>query len=419
MKVFLKIIKFFTVLIASYLLFAFISCILPESKIDKNIKRSADDISSMGIYPNAIVQKTDYRMDNATDALIINQAFCLNNDSIMPSIMNMYRCNVPNAEITDIMKDVFTGQSYNYICYPRYWHGNTFLIRFLFLMTNYNGIRFLMFVITCFLFTVLGCMLYRKVGLCYTIGFLSGFVLLKCFVMMFSIQFFPVIMLSILSAILICFYSDNNKKVLITFFIFGSLTAYFDLLTTPMLTLVIPLMTLFVMERNKQENEKFYVGFGKIVFFSFLWGIGYSVTWFSKLVLATWITHKNIIMDAFSQFIFRTKTDANFSRLDAIHSNMLFIPWTYIIIGLIMLIILAVLFFNRKGLKNMFLFIIIMIMPYVWYFMAANHSYIHSWFTYRAQIGSISCAFFAIMSIIDWNKMADKFRHNVFITFHR
>lgn len=31
------------------------------------------------------------------------------------------------------------------------------------------------------------------------------------------------------------------------------------------------------------------------------------------------------------------------------------------------------------------------LLPYVWYILAANHSYQHSWFTYRSQLTTVLC----------------------------
>ncbi|MCM1540738.1 MAG: hypothetical protein NC121_05695 [Blautia sp.] len=42
----------------------------------------------------------------------------------------------------------------------------------------------------------------------------------------------------------------------------------------------------------------------------------------------------------------------------------------------------------RKTTWNLF-YLMIMLYPFLWYFMAANHSYLHSWFAYREMAISV------------------------------
>jgi hypothetical protein len=37
----------------------------------------------------------------------------------------------------------------------------------------------------------------------------------------------------------------------------------------------------------------------------------------------------------------------------------------------------------------------------MWYFFAANHSYLHNWFTFRAQAVSIAALLLAMMQFVD------------------
>ncbi|MFA5639888.1 MAG: hypothetical protein WC946_05300, partial [Bacteroidales bacterium] len=55
-------------------------------------------------------------------------------------------------------------------------------------------------------------------------------------------------------------------------------------------------------------------------------------------------------------------------------------------------------------------FMLIAILPYVWFFVVANHSYLHYWFTYRTQAFSISCIFLALLSMVSLEKMRSKLK---------
>ena len=56
------------------------------------------------------------------------------------------------------------------------------------------------------------------------------------------------------------------------------------------------------------------------------------------------------------------------------------------------------------------LFLLIVLMPYVWYLLLANHSYLHWWFTYRLQAVAILGLLLAIApasSAPRWSRHSD------------
>lgn len=72
-----------------------------------------------------------------------------------------------------------------------------------------------------------------RVAILFAVAFLSC----NVFIAQISLQFFPVLCLALIGSLSVIKYHHNYTKIYEMFFIFGCLTIYFDLLTTPALTL--------------------------------------------------------------------------------------------------------------------------------------------------------------------------------------
>ncbi|HAH57516.1 MAG TPA: hypothetical protein DCL86_05165, partial [Bacteroidales bacterium] len=62
-------------------------------------------------------------------------------------------------------------------------------------------------------------------------------------------------------------------------------------------------------------------------------------------------------------------------------------------------------YFNKQGFSKAILFLVVAVLPYIWFFGAANHSFVHYWFTYRIQAITISGVLLAFYSLVDWGKV--------------
>ena len=89
--------------------------------------------------------------------------------------------------------------------------------------------------------------------------------------------------------------------------VLGVVTAFCDLLVTPILTLGLPLVCWLL-----EPQQRLRAGTpqcGVVVGGSLAWGVGYLLCWASKWVLAGLITGQNVIADALHQIGVRTAAD--------------------------------------------------------------------------------------------------------------
>lgn len=420
-------------LLACYLLFAFASCLVSDSAVRRHVAHSVERGDLQSDYPRAFFPCKQTQMDNFTDALIISQAYSLTHDSIVRRTMLLPRTVYGDSAQTTCLRQVVAGVPGSTVDYPRYWHGSTFLMRFLLSLFTYQSIRMLLYLISSLLLAWLMVRLWRMDGWVPVAAVTASFALMYGFVMQFSIQFFPVLTLALTGSLLACRYVRQPQKMALALFVIGSLTAYFDLLTTPLLTLGMPLLLYcYISGRQAAQplpatasgaatldnaGQPFGAALATMAGMGLLWAAGFGITWFCKWLLASLLTPTNVFKDAFSQMATRAGDQAenvwelaDFSRWTAITSNAGLIPYKFLLIAIAALIVLATIRCNRKGWKTSLLLLLVALLPYAWYFALANHSYLHWWFTFRTQIITVAALLLAAANLVDWPRLVSLFR---------
>jgi hypothetical protein len=80
-----------------------------------------------------------------------------------------------------------------------------------------------------------------------------------------------------------------------------------------------------------------------------------------------------------------------FTRWDAVTMNLEMLNWWIVGIVAVVMLVFKLVKYRSFNYKKAILFLIIALMPYVWYFILSNHSYLHWWFTFRLQAVTIAC----------------------------
>lgn len=392
MNKFIHFCKTFAILIAAYFAFAVLSCLLPDNSIKMHIAESAPKMVEEGLYPQAIIRVEQCQMDNFTDALIMNQMYNIDRKHPVKSAMKMIRSSEKGRDWDQpgLLLRKVNGENLEDQHYARYWHGSTFLFRPLFLVMDFLTLRHILFIVSSILIVLLLCAYYPRAGLMKTIALALGFLLTYGFVMQFSMQFFPVLALTVIGSLLVVKHKESANFGLL-FFVISSLTCYFDLLTTPLLTLGIPLTVMLSLKREDEFSFKDnLIEISKLIL---LWGLGFALTFGTKWALASLILGQNIFSDAYEVSLYRMEAE-QFTRWEALTKNFGMLNLWMISIAAVVLLLLSIINRLKISYKKVILFLIIGLMPYVWYLLLANHSYLHWWFTYRLQAITVVCLLF-------------------------
>ena len=190
----------------------------------------------------------------------------------------------------------------------------------------------------------------------------------------------------LLSLIILLKYKEflfKDKRLLYYFLVVGMVTSYSDLLTYPLVTFAIPMIFCLLLE---MDNNNLKDAILKIVLFAVVWTVGYAGMWACKWVISSFVLNKDVITMALNQLLFRVDPNSygDFSRIDAVLKNVLvYKKRAYMIIfAFIGVYYVKRLISHRKNIKvnkvkRVVPLLIMAAAPFVWYFVACNHSYIH------------------------------------------
>ena len=370
---------------------------LPVAKIDKHVEDSATIFKQEGGYPTLFSWCTS-TLDNFTDAIMLLEAADSTNDSAVNRAMRAYR-----GAISDyIPNDVLVAHYVNGIdyetkaTYPRYWHGYHVLLKPLLSLMDYHSIRILNAIVQVTLVVlVVWLLIRRKMG--GIIPYVLSWFMLMPVVLANSLQFSICYYIFTITTTTL-FLDKGGEKSKRTSFIFlnaGIATAFFDFLTYPIATFGVPASVLLLMRSDSTVEHRL----SDLLKLFVCWGIGYAGMWGLKWLIASLITGDNVILNAFHAFLFRTSHsygDIHYSLFRCAKANIsafLRTPFSFLVAAFVIAMCIRIkknksLPF-REACGHLMPYVIIALMPLLWYAFALNHSSIHAWFTNKACVVSV------------------------------
>lgn len=400
------IIVFFLTVLLGFGLMVF-TYMLPSGRVKNNIANSDTSFS----VNDLISGYHTTHLDNYTDSLILGELAYKNPDvGVIKNAMGVYGV----VEGTESFQKFISGQEAYITTYERYWHGNLAVLKPLFIFLKYQDVQLLMFLVEFFmLFMIVTLMRKNKLDK-YIIPFLISVFLIHPETIGLSFQYSAMYCVLLLSLIILLQFKDKifDKKLLIYYFmIIGMATSFFDFLTYPAITFGVPIVFYYLLEK---EDVSLKDRFKKIILYGILWCIGYLGMWFSKWVIASIVFQENCIKQAINIIFFRSSAE-EFSRLSVITTNLgIYKHYTYLIVFLCAILYYGIrLYKNKENIskERMLLSIpllLICLIPFAWYLVVSNHSYIHYWMTYRELI----ILFFAGQCLVEYN-IIDKKRSDI------
>ena len=328
--------------------------IIPNNWIESNVLISRDVT-----YPN-FVHALDFNklgdiLDKPTESLMLDRTITKGNSFI----------------------SIIDAQNY-----ARYWHGYLIILRPLLVFTDIKGIYWInMFVF----YILLGTLLYylaTRTKPSYSLFLLISMIPAHFYIIPCCMQYIGVFLISFIASIITLKKDQLDFGLLM--FIVGCLTSFFDFLTAPLITLILPLsIYMLLLDRRLTIKEQI----SHILLFSAIWSAGYVLFWASKWVIGSLILQRNILAEANDRISLRAGT-YNLSRaMSVIGTIGVYFGSNMKLLGISILAEftgIAIL-----SIKKEFSFcwkLIIQGIPLLWYFLTANHSLMHDYMTYRNVI---------------------------------
>ena len=156
----------------------------------------------------------------------------------------------------------------------------------------------------------------------------------------------------------------------------GMVCAYMDFLTTETLSLTVPLLLVLWVFFHKNPQASRTQVMKEAAKLTLVWGFGYVGMWVMKWVMASLILGENVMPYVTEHIGERLYGDIGVRQLTYIcgwHILMYMLP------GLV---------------------------PYIRYLVLHNHSYLHCFFTYRAQMATVLAIVLILEEVVDWRWLA-------------
>lgn len=391
--------------------------ISPET-VFYNIKPAEVIYDKSGDYPQWIPGNLTTQLDNFTDALMLQNCIYSENNALEASFLNPRRIYTKDGQVKNLLLQFQDATGYIYTDYPNYWHGYLVLLKPLLYFLGVLDLYLLNAVLQLVLAIYFLHCLNKKLGRFFAISYLLAYLLLNPISLAMSFQFSIMYYIMTISSIVMIkkFNQLLEGELYITFFIVvGIITAYFDLLTYPLVSLSIPLVIFLVMLANVSDSL-FFSNYNKVLlhtsYISLSWGCGYFCMFLGKWVLAWLITGNNVVNSSFARVIYRTSSGGDITPVSAISNNInAFMTSPFFDVLMICLLFLLCRVFvsmwryhiNKDILHLSFGILIISVYPFIWYMILSNHSFIHAFFTYR-ELSIFIFAFGCFVALIENNK---------------
>lgn len=374
-------------------------------KIVTHMTESLDTFLTESHYPLAITGVEHSMLDNYTDGLILNNAVYSGDENAFIKASKVYKYLYTDQSPMESLISLFSGNpDYTKNPYSRYWHGYLIIVKPLLLFFNYPEIRLLNCGLQILLFSLVICAFTYKKKTAYILPFVLCVISLIPVSVGLSLQYSAIYYISLLASLALLLFGDTlkEKQLLPEFFLFiGIVVNYFDFLTYPIFALGLPLCLVFFLygSLNLRDSLRMFAGN------CFSFGFGYSMMWMLKCLLGTLITGDNVFKSALDKYAERTSTtafDTQITISDTLRLNLgIFATKKMLCLLTVIVAIFIVYSVYRKVrvlaiMECMIPYILTALLPILWYVFAANHSYIHHNFTFRA----FSVAIFAYLCML-------------------
>ena len=391
--------------------------ISPEA-IKLQMLSSAEYLCETDEYAMAVEGVNSTRIDHYADAILLNIAWHFDgNDSLRSVLEASYYEDHGQDNPHQLLRTVEEGLPANHQ-YLRYWHGSIALVRplltFLTLPQIYlwHGI-----LLACLVGSLLFRLLRRK-AYAPAIGIAAGMILIACWLIPRSLEYTWVFLMLFVQLHLTLGkrFPKEWKSRSIFFLISGMLTSFLDFLTCETLTLLMPLLLILWLDR--EERQFVSSGWKTLVRIAVYWCIGYGGMFLLKWMLAGLVLGVNplpYVTGHIEERLVGQVSSMNFFQeiIGALRRNVTYLfPVDYgvggslIGIALLLSAIYVGYVYHRKHFDRRLVMTcaIMGMIPYVRYVVLANHSYLHAFFTYRAQLTTVFALSLILAELTGWGR---------------
>lgn len=394
------------------LLFALV-IMIPKNTIKENLNKSYSFVYNKSNYPEMIKGLKSSRRDIYADTMILNLIASQDSSKPIETLFSSKYYVMDSVNQKHSLKTVIDNDIVGNKEYLRYWHGSIVLVKPLLVIFSYQEILIFNVVILALTFIVLLYLLFKRfkyLSILTGVAFLFTYSFLVPFTLEYTWTYLIAFIISILA---LCIKDDS--KLFILFFISGILTCFLDFLTTETLALLLPLTFVMLLKYKDKKIVNFKDGLLFVFKACLSFGIAYVFMWFTKWLLASFILNINAFDYVLREGTYRVYGSVNISFFEQLVSSVkdnfsLLLPFSLcgkyseIVLSISVILIGSFFFLFRKEKEKLWfskLLFLIGFIPIIRFLVLSNHSYLHSFFTYRALFPTVILWCFAFIYGID------------------
>ena len=372
--------------------------LIPVENMQRNVEKSMDIFMEEGENPFVLNGYKGSSLDNYTDAIMLGSAVYGEGDE--PAAVREMRvsraCGAADAPMESLATYLESrGTEGEHTDYARYWHGYLVFLKPLLCFLDYVQIRILNGILLIGMLSWIVLEFLKKKMWRGAAAYLLSVCSVFPMAIPFSLQFSTIFYIGNIALLLVLKGNSiwkEKDRYLLFFEIVGMCTSYLDFLTYPLFTFGMPMVMCLTL--NKEYSLK-----DKLCFFlknGIAWGMGYTLMWAGKWLVGSLITGENLLSSALGVVSFRMSGqayDESLNRIMAILRNgYIYFNLAGVILAAAVLIWIFVSVWKKRDALNVAELLplgMATCMPVLWYFVMANHSYIHYWYTFRALAVSV------------------------------
>lgn len=408
-----KILEYLLVFIMTLIILFFglaLTAKIPKTKIEENLKKSASYLEKNSGFKRVQPGREYTYLHLYADSVILNIINCIDTNKPIESIMwaNYYetiKMDINNDFIEVVQENKEPNQQY-----IRYWHGSMLILRPLLVFLSLEQIYKVNYISITVLALILLIIIWKR-SKKLAIAYLLSMIMIAFPIVGMCLEYVWTFYIMLISSI-IAINIKKEKNLYKLFLVTGMITCFLDFLTTEIITLFVPLILILGIKKEKNEIINFKDAV-KLFFKScVLWFIGYAGMWISKWILASLILNINAIDYVKDQALLRMNGLQGLNSAKEMYIGAITNNWHtlypinivkktselwWMLGGLVTFFILIIDWKKIKNNKESLIMLIIAVMPYLRYLVLANHSYRHSFFTFRSQMISIMALTYFIL----------------------
>ncbi len=396
-------------------------------------ERIYDNMLSSSLYfkdkaPYIYESQVRLVQDNYADAILLNVTWNMGSDPFVSTLNSAY------YDGNDGENDY--GENWGFYCalegtppnkdYSRYWHGMAALIRPFMLFTDIDGIKLIGLTAAFVLLAVNTALLIIKRQYFAAGALVAAFMCVHVWNIGISLEYQPAVLVTLALLPLYILFEKNDGALSIFAVISGVMIAFFDFLTCETLTILIPLIIVFIMRKQEnrlpdlRSNLLLALKCGAAWFLSYAgayivkWSAASLVTGENKFAAALTSVEERLVgeaeeLDPVAQFFLAPL--ANISTLFGGYDR---VSWGNIAAGLIIsAVVLGAVFYlfrSREKFDRSFTLTMLILgaLPIARFFLLNNHSYLHEFFTYRALASTILALFAGLWYTLEFRPKKKK-----------